>query len=49
MQAREIRHNLARMTKAGAIVHYHSADVRDEKEFGGLLVDLQGRFGPWQA
>ena len=46
MQAREIRDNLARMTEAGAIVHYYSADVRDEKEFGGLLDDLQGRFGP---
>jgi acyl transferase domain-containing protein/NAD(P)H-dependent flavin oxidoreductase YrpB (nitropropane dioxygenase family)/NAD(P)-dependent dehydrogenase (short-subunit alcohol dehydrogenase family) len=46
MQAREIRENLARMTEAGAIVRYHSADVRDEKEFGGLLDDLQRRFGP---
>ena len=45
MQAREIRDNLARMSEAGAIVHYYSADVRDEKEFGGLLDDLQGRFG----
>ena len=46
MQAREIRDNLARMTEAGAIVHYYSADVRDEAEFGGLLDHLQGRFGP---
>ena len=46
MQAREIRDNLARMSEAGASVHYYSADVRDEKEFGGLLEDLQGRFGP---
>jgi NAD(P)-dependent dehydrogenase (short-subunit alcohol dehydrogenase family) len=46
MQAREIRDNLARMTEAGAIVHYYSADVRDEAEFGGLLDELQGRFGP---
>ena len=46
MQAREIRDNLARMTEAGAVVHYYSADVRDEKEFGGLLDDLQERFGP---
>ena len=46
MQAREIRDNLARMTEAGAIVHYYSADVRDEAEFGGLLDELQRRFGP---
>jgi malonyl CoA-acyl carrier protein transacylase len=46
MQDREIRDNLARITEAGAIVHYYSADVRDEKEFGGLLDDLQRRFGP---
>jgi NAD(P)-dependent dehydrogenase (short-subunit alcohol dehydrogenase family) len=46
MQAREIRDNLARMTEAGATVHYYSADVRDEAEFGGLLDQLQARFGP---
>jgi len=46
MQAREIRDNLARMTEAGAVVHYYSADVRDEAGFGGLLDQLQGRFGP---
>jgi len=46
MQAREIRDNLARMTEAGAVVHYYSADVRDEAEFGGLLDQLQGHFGP---
>ena len=46
MQAREIRDNLAQMTAAGAVVHYYSADVRDEEGFGGLLDDLQGRFGP---
>ena len=34
------------MTDAGAIVHYYSADVRDENEFGGLLDNLQRRFGP---
>jgi NAD(P)-dependent dehydrogenase (short-subunit alcohol dehydrogenase family) len=45
MQAREIRDNLARMTGAGAVVHYYSADVRDEAEFGGLLDQLQVRFG----
>ena len=46
MQAREIRDNLARMTEAGAVVHYYSADVRDEAEFGGLIDRLQTRFGP---
>ena len=46
MQAREIRDNLAGMTAAGAVVHYYSADVRDEAEFGGLIDQLQGRFGP---
>jgi acyl transferase domain-containing protein/NAD(P)H-dependent flavin oxidoreductase YrpB (nitropropane dioxygenase family)/NAD(P)-dependent dehydrogenase (short-subunit alcohol dehydrogenase family) len=46
MQTREIRDNLARMTAAGAIVHYFSADVRDEAGFGGLLEELQRRFGP---
>jgi len=46
MQAREIRDNLARMAEAGATVHYYSADVRDETEFGGLLDKLQKRFGP---
>jgi NAD(P)-dependent dehydrogenase (short-subunit alcohol dehydrogenase family) len=46
MQAREIRDNLARMTEAGAVVHYYTADVRDEAEFGGLLDQLQRRFGP---
>jgi acyl transferase domain-containing protein/NAD(P)H-dependent flavin oxidoreductase YrpB (nitropropane dioxygenase family)/NAD(P)-dependent dehydrogenase (short-subunit alcohol dehydrogenase family) len=45
-QAREIRDNLAQMTEAGAVVHYYSADVRDEAEFGGLLDQLQTRFGP---
>jgi acyl transferase domain-containing protein/NAD(P)H-dependent flavin oxidoreductase YrpB (nitropropane dioxygenase family)/NAD(P)-dependent dehydrogenase (short-subunit alcohol dehydrogenase family) len=47
MQAREIRDNLARMSEAGAVVHYYSADVRDEAEFGGLLDQLQTRFGPF--
>ncbi len=46
MQAREIRDNLAGMTEAGAVVHYYSADVRDEAGFGGLLDQLQSRFGP---
>jgi NAD(P)-dependent dehydrogenase (short-subunit alcohol dehydrogenase family) len=46
MQAREIRDNLARMTEAGAVVHYYTADVRDEVQFGGLLDQLQACFGP---
>jgi acyl transferase domain-containing protein/NAD(P)H-dependent flavin oxidoreductase YrpB (nitropropane dioxygenase family)/NAD(P)-dependent dehydrogenase (short-subunit alcohol dehydrogenase family) len=46
MQAREIRDNLALMIEAGAVVHYFTADVRDEAEFGGLLDRLQARFGP---
>jgi acyl transferase domain-containing protein/NAD(P)H-dependent flavin oxidoreductase YrpB (nitropropane dioxygenase family)/NAD(P)-dependent dehydrogenase (short-subunit alcohol dehydrogenase family) len=49
MQCREIRDNLARMTEAGAVVHYYAADVRDEVEFGGLLDQLQKRFGPFVA
>jgi NAD(P)-dependent dehydrogenase (short-subunit alcohol dehydrogenase family) len=47
MQDREIRDNLARMAEAGAVVHYYSADVRDEAEFGALLDQLQSRFGPF--
>jgi NAD(P)-dependent dehydrogenase (short-subunit alcohol dehydrogenase family) len=46
MHAREIRDNLTAMTEAGAIVHYYSADVRDEAGFGGLLDQLQKQFGP---
>jgi acyl transferase domain-containing protein/NAD(P)H-dependent flavin oxidoreductase YrpB (nitropropane dioxygenase family)/NAD(P)-dependent dehydrogenase (short-subunit alcohol dehydrogenase family) len=45
IQAREIRDNLARIAEAGAVVHYYSADVRDEAEFGRLLDQLQVRFG----
>lgn len=34
---REIRRNMAAMKQAGASVHYHQVDVRDEKAFGGLI------------
>ena len=46
MQDREIRQNLQRLRDAGAAVHYYSSDVRDESAFGGLLDEVQGKFGP---
>jgi acyl transferase domain-containing protein/NAD(P)H-dependent flavin oxidoreductase YrpB (nitropropane dioxygenase family)/NAD(P)-dependent dehydrogenase (short-subunit alcohol dehydrogenase family) len=45
LQEREMRDNLARMRQAGAKVHYHSVDVRDEQALGGLLDDIERRFG----
>lgn len=38
---RQRRHSLQRLRDLGAQVHYHSADVRSEKEFGALLDQLQ--------
>jgi NAD(P)-dependent dehydrogenase (short-subunit alcohol dehydrogenase family) len=45
LQDREIRDNLQRMKETGATVHYYPVDVRDEVAFGGLLDELQKRFG----
>jgi NAD(P)-dependent dehydrogenase (short-subunit alcohol dehydrogenase family) len=42
---REIRSTLDACTEAGAIVEYHSLDVRDPEKFGQLLEDLYERFG----
>src|SRR5262249_48230334 len=45
MQDREIRTNLARLSDAGARVHYFPADVRDPKAFRALLAEVQQKFG----
>jgi acyl transferase domain-containing protein/NAD(P)H-dependent flavin oxidoreductase YrpB (nitropropane dioxygenase family)/NAD(P)-dependent dehydrogenase (short-subunit alcohol dehydrogenase family) len=45
LQEREMRDNLARMCEAGAKVHYHPLDVRDEQALCGLLDDIERRFG----
>lgn len=37
LQDREIRANLAAMTRAGAAVHYFPVDVRDDAAFGDLI------------
>jgi acyl transferase domain-containing protein/NAD(P)-dependent dehydrogenase (short-subunit alcohol dehydrogenase family)/NAD(P)H-dependent flavin oxidoreductase YrpB (nitropropane dioxygenase family) len=42
---REIRENLAAMRRAGATVHYHQADVRDEGAFTALLDDIYRTHG----
>jgi acyl transferase domain-containing protein/NAD(P)H-dependent flavin oxidoreductase YrpB (nitropropane dioxygenase family)/NAD(P)-dependent dehydrogenase (short-subunit alcohol dehydrogenase family) len=42
---REIRTNLGRMRRAGARVHYFSADVREEPAFGDVLKEVYRRFG----
>ena len=42
---REIRQNVAAMRSAGATVHYHAVDVRDERAFGALLEELYARHG----
>jgi NAD(P)-dependent dehydrogenase (short-subunit alcohol dehydrogenase family) len=45
LQEREMRNNLAAMREAGAKVHYHAIDVRNEQALGGLLDDIERRFG----
>jgi NAD(P)-dependent dehydrogenase (short-subunit alcohol dehydrogenase family) len=44
-QEREVRANLARIREAGARVHYHPLDVRDEAALAGLFDDIDRRFG----
>lgn len=45
LKDREIRSNIEACTAAGATVEYHSLDVRDAQQFGGLIDDLYERFG----
>jgi len=45
MQDREIRWNLARITQAGASVHYYQVDVRDLPAMTRLLEEVETRFG----
>lgn len=45
LQDREIRANLARIRETGAGVHYYQADVRDEQAFGGVIDEIEQRFG----
>jgi acyl transferase domain-containing protein/NAD(P)H-dependent flavin oxidoreductase YrpB (nitropropane dioxygenase family)/NAD(P)-dependent dehydrogenase (short-subunit alcohol dehydrogenase family) len=45
LHQREIRANLARIRQTGARVHYFQVDVRDEQALGGLLDDIEQRFG----
>ncbi len=42
---REIRRNIERMRSAGSKVHYYSADVRDEHQFGNIIDELYTLFG----
>lgn len=46
---REIRRNLARFEKAGAVVRYASVDVRDEAAVSALLADVREQWGPVQV
>jgi NAD(P)-dependent dehydrogenase (short-subunit alcohol dehydrogenase family) len=45
LKDREIRNNIEACTAAGATVEYHSLDVRDAQQLGGLIDDLYERFG----
>jgi acyl transferase domain-containing protein/NAD(P)H-dependent flavin oxidoreductase YrpB (nitropropane dioxygenase family)/NADP-dependent 3-hydroxy acid dehydrogenase YdfG len=45
LKEREIRRNLAALKQAGAQVHYHSVDVRDEQAFGALINEIYQSFG----
>ena len=45
LKEREIRHNMAALTQAGAQVHYYPVDVRDEQAFGALINDIYQSFG----
>lgn len=45
LKDRQILENLAAIEATGAIVEYHSLDVRDEAAFGGLLEEIYGRYG----
>jgi acyl transferase domain-containing protein/NAD(P)H-dependent flavin oxidoreductase YrpB (nitropropane dioxygenase family) len=45
LKEREIRRNMAALKQAGARVHYHSVDVRDEQAFGALINEIYQSFG----
>lgn len=45
MKDREIRSNISRLRKAGAVVEYRQVDVRDESAFSGLLDEILARHG----
>jgi NAD(P)-dependent dehydrogenase (short-subunit alcohol dehydrogenase family) len=45
LKDREIRNNIEACMAVGATVEYHSLDVRDPQQFGGLIDDLYERFG----
>lgn len=45
LKDRQILENLAAIEATGAIVEYHSLDVRDDAAFGGLLDEIYGRLG----
>ncbi len=45
MQDREIRANLAALRRAGAAVHYHPVDVRNEQPMASLLREIERKFG----
>jgi NAD(P)-dependent dehydrogenase (short-subunit alcohol dehydrogenase family) len=47
MLDREIRDNLARLKQTGAEVHYYSVDVREDATFGGLIDEMQRKYGPF--
>lgn len=44
LAAREIRHNLLKMEKAGARVEYHAVDVRDRAKFRALIENLYNKY-----
>ena len=45
LKDREIQANLDACKAAGAMVEYHSLDVRDPQQFGGFIDNLYERFG----
>jgi NAD(P)-dependent dehydrogenase (short-subunit alcohol dehydrogenase family) len=45
MIEREMRDKLGQMRQAGATVHYHQADVRDEEVLKLLVADAYGKYG----
>ncbi len=45
LKEREMRRNMAALKQAGAKVHYHSVDVRDEQAFGALIDEIYQSFG----
>jgi len=45
LKDREIRGNIDACIAAGATIEYHSLDVRDAQQLGGLIDDLYERFG----